>query len=299
MQEIIKILKDFGPLTGKELQHKSSYDAFLLWRICNQSGKIYCETVGQKYLRLDRRIEGFARLSPSILREFLTYTIVGLKADMPDIKTSAENLLEKIKKISIDKFELSKEIISSVVSSQDSSEEILKKSAFIIAGDIVYNMAHNEFRPESSTNEMVKGSDLDIIVVTEDLAEKIISGLDRAMHDQKYYFLKMPAYREEIDYIIKGINRLKKQLSFDNFEFMVACKILDEGMFLLGSSVLFQKIKELLAQNNITVKLKEMERTAIAERENAKACLINYKGNILQDEYKNLFYTTEETGEIF
>ena len=37
----------------------------------------------------------------------------------------------------------------------------------MIAGDVVFEMAHLEPRPESSTGKLVKGSDLDIVVVTK------------------------------------------------------------------------------------------------------------------------------------
>ena len=299
MQEIIELLRESGPLTGRKLLEKSRSDPLFIWRICNRSEKILTETIGKRYLRLDRQVEGFARLSPSILREFLTYTVIGLDDDIENIKVKAMELSRSIEKISMEKFILSKEIISRVVSSQKYHEEIKKKAVFIIAGDVVYNMAHRESRPESSTGKMVNGSDLDIIIITEDLPEDIIKELDRSIYHEKYYLLKMPAYREEIDYIIKDIDKVKQQLSFNCFEFMVASKILDEGKLLFGSDYLFDSIEKILLEKGIPKKLADLENTAISEREKARSYLLKTTGLISQDEYKNLFYTTEETEEIF
>ena len=299
MQEIIELLRESGPLTGRKLLEKSRSDPLFIWRICNRSEKILTETIGKRYLRLDRQVEGFVRLSPSILREFLTYTVIGLDDDIENIKVKAMELSRSIEKISMEKFILSKEIISRVVSSQKYHEEIKKKAVFIIAGDVVYNMAHRESRPESSTGKMVNGSDLDIIIITEDLPEDIIKELDRSIYHEKYYLLKMPAYREEIDYIIKDIDKVKQQLSFNCFEFMVASKILDEGKLLFGSDYLFDSIEKILLEKGIPKKLADLENTAISEREKARSYLLKTTGLISQDEYKNLFYTTEETEEIF
>ena len=299
MHEIINLLRENGPLTGKELLEKSGSDALSIWRVCNKSEKMLTETVGRRFLRLDRHVRGYARLSPSILREFLTYTVIGLYADIENIKLKAKDLSRSIEKISREKFSLSKEIMAQIVKSQKNHEEIVKKAVFIIAGDVVYNMAHREPRPESSTSEMVNGSDLDIIIVTEDLSKDIIKELDRSIYHEKYYLLKMPAYREEIDYIIKDMSMVKKQSDFNCFKFMVASKILHEGKLIFGSKRLFENIKGILLEKSIPQKLASLENTAIIEREKAKSYLLSRTGPLSQDEYKNLFYTTEETEEIF
>lgn len=299
MREIISLLRENGPLTGKELLEKSRSDALSVWRACNKPGKIFIETAGRRYLRLDRHVQGYARLSPSILREFLTYAVVGLQDDIDKIKLKAKDLSRTAEKISRDKFSLSEEIISEIVGSQKNHEEVKKKAAFIIAGDIVYDMAHRELRPESSTGEMVNGSDLDIIIVTEDLSEDIIRELDSLIYHKKYYLLKMPAYREELDYIIKDISRVEKQSDFNCFEFMVASKILHEGELLFGSERIFNKIKNMLLKKEIPQKLADLENTAIIARERARTHLLNKSGPLSSDEYKSLFYTTEETEEIY
>ncbi|MBM3699699.1 MAG: hypothetical protein FJW68_02120 [Actinobacteria bacterium] len=299
IDKIINLLKKSGPLRGKEIIDNVGQDALLIWRICNISPGIIVKIIGNKYLRLDKRVDGFARLSPSIMREFLTYTVAGLKTDYLQVNKKAEALADKIMIISKDKLELSKELISRIVNSQKYRRQIMERAAFILAGDIVYNMAHAELRPEPSTGEIVRGSDLDIIIITSGLDDGIISKLDNSIYEEKYYLLKNPAYREEIDYIIKDIQRVAEQLNFDTFEHMVASKILDEGIFVFGSIDLFNKLKDMMAKQKITEKLKKLEEIAFARRKDAWGYLLNNEGTLDQEEYKNLFYTKEETEEIY
>ena len=64
----------------------------------------------------------------------------------------------------------------------------------ILAGDIVYQMAHDVPRPERSTGKMVRGSDLDVVVVVEDQApEALVTALDDAIYQQKYRYLINPS----------------------------------------------------------------------------------------------------------
>ena len=70
MDKIIEILENQGPLTGKELLEKTGMDEFTAMKKCNSSERIVTKTIGTRYLRLDRLVAGYARLSPSIIREF-------------------------------------------------------------------------------------------------------------------------------------------------------------------------------------------------------------------------------------
>ena len=80
-ERIIDLLERTGPLTGAEIHKALGGEMFALWKACMLSPRLAIRRVGRRYLRLDRRVDGYARLSPSILREFLTYTVVGLADD--------------------------------------------------------------------------------------------------------------------------------------------------------------------------------------------------------------------------
>jgi len=106
-------------------------------------------------------------------------------------------------------------------------ESIKDRICFIIAGDIVYEMAHAVPRPEISTGIMVRGSDLDIIAIAEDdVPPEALQALDAAILRRKHLLLVQPNYQEEIDYLVKNIAKVRAQLMFDSFQHMIAGKIM-------------------------------------------------------------------------
>ena len=299
MKKIAELLDEGSPLTGKELHNRTSLDELSLWQVCNKSKKIILKTVGKRFLRLDRRVKGFGRLSPSIKREFLTYTVAGLEKDCQKIEDKAKSLYDEIINISRQKLKLAQDVVIKIVQCQKEPETVTSCTCFIIAGDIIYEMAHLEPRPEKSTGRLVKGSDLDIIVVTKDLSEKNVKELDNTIYQEKYFLIKNPSYREEIDYIVKDISKVETQLKFNTFNCMVASKILHEGKFLYGSQKIFEKIKKMLLERKIPEKLHVIEEKAITNRKNAESYLLNKTGVLPEEECLKLFYTKQEKEEIF
>ncbi len=299
MKNIIEILETCGPLTGKELLREVGSDEFSLWAACKRSDKIKTSVIGKKYLRLDRKVEEYARLSPSIMREFYSYTVIGTENYSEEILQKAKLLQKEILDISKRKFALAQEIITQLVHSLKEGVTIQKNACFMIAGDVVYEMAHAEPRPEASTGELVRGSDLDIIIVTQELPERLIKNLDAAIYEEKYKLLTSPAFREEIDYIIKDISEVQEQLLFKDFKSMVATKILYEADFLYGSRDIFNKIKEMLHDKGIPNIILNLEKKALANRQIAQAYLLKTTGILSKEEEMKLFYTTEEREEIF
>ncbi len=297
---IISILNEAGPLTGAELADRTRMEVFALWHACKCLPAVRFEIIGKRFLRLDRVVKGYARLSPSIRREFLTYTLVGLESQIDQITRRAESLKAETRRISQTKLELARESIAAAVETLPDKSAILPRVCFVIAGDITYEMSHLVPRPEKSTGELVRGSDLDIIVITEaDFPAAAAQTLDKAIYRKKHFLLVHPDYREEIDYILKDLDRVKEQLRFDTFESMVACKILDEGKLLYGSRDVFQAVKELVAKHGIPERLREMESQAIASRDSAVARLLELDGKLSETEAYHLFYTREEGEEIY
>jgi hypothetical protein len=62
-------------------------------------------------MRLDQRVEGLARLSPSILREFLTYSVIGLASDPLAARGKADKILLHIEEVSKAKSQLAYSIV--------------------------------------------------------------------------------------------------------------------------------------------------------------------------------------------
>jgi len=299
MDKLINLLKTHGPMTGKELHQKTAMDVFNLWKSCNQNADIVTKNFGTRYLRLDRNVDGFARLSPSIIREFYNYTVISLKSQAEMALSKAEELHRHIIAVSQNKFALALETMEKNIASQPEPEEIKEKVCFIIAGDVAYEMAHLEPRPEFSTGQFVNGSDLDIVIIYKDLPERLISELDASIYRWKYYLLANPSYKEEIDYCLKDISKVEKQLAFEDFESMVASKVLDEGKFLCGSFQLFTEIKNMVAERGIPEKLASLTEKATMQREKARMELLASNDAINDKELRQLFYTTDEKEEFF
>lgn len=298
-QEIIKLIEERGPLTGAELLAAVDCDPLLLLRTCRLSKDLSTRIVGTRYLRLDRRIEGYARLSPSILREFLTYSIIGSQGDHDSLERKAREIIAHTEEISRAKSDLAYNIASSMADRLGDEHAINEHVCFIIAGDIVFNMAHDVPRPERSTGKMVNGSDMDIVVIVDDhFPEKIMTRIDEEIYKEKYSLLLNPHIKEEIDYIVKDLQRVREQVKFDSFKHMVACKILHEGTFLWGCEDLFHTVKSMLKEHGVTEKIASMEKNARAFREKAEEYLINEDPAKIQGRGLDLFYPTEESEEF-
>jgi len=299
MEQLPKLLEQKGPLIGKDLVKETGLEIFSAWKKCNSSDQVLNLLAGKRYLRLDKKVDGYARLSPSIMREFLNYTVVGLEKQRPDIITMVQDLQQEIAAISAKKKNLTRDTVFRIINSFPDRKVLADHAVFIIAGDVVFNMAHSEPRPEFSTGELVRGSDLDLIIVADNLPEKTLKEIDSIVYNEKYNLLINPASKEELDYIIKNIDTVKEQLYFDSFKNMVASKILYEGQFLGGSEGLFNRVKELLNDFGIGKKLDQMERKAVQDRVKAEKALSRIRESEVNEELMSLFYTTEEKEEIF
>ena len=298
-EQIVQLLEQRGPLTGSEIWEAVSGDGLTLWRTCRLSEKLDIRVVGTRYMRLDRNVEGYARLSPSILREFLTYSVIGLKGESLPITKRAKALISHMEKVNKAKLDLVYQIASSLVTRCESEWAVDDMICFIIAGDIVYNMAHDAPRPERSTKKMVKGSDMDVVVILDNKCpDDLMKYLDDSIYREKYSLLMAPHIKEEIDYIVKKMATVQQQVQFDTFRRMVACKILHEGTFLCGSERLFTNVKTLLRASGVTEKINELGKQANGFRRQAESCLLAGDSKTSQEKSLLFFYPTEESEEF-
>ena len=297
-KQILQLTEERGPLTGSEILQATGEDGLILWRTCKQSTALSLVTVGTRYLRLDRRIEGFARLSPSILREFLTYTVIGPAHDRASLLSRSRQITSHIEEVSRAKSQLAYTVVAALAARFEHSLPLHEHTCFIIAGDIVYNMAHDVPRPERSTGKLVKGSDVDLVVIVDTFFPKaLMERLDEAIYLEKSRLLMTPHLREEIDYIVKDVNRVLEQLHFDSFKHMVACKILHEGTLLYGSETLFQWIKGMLKGYGVYEKLKAMHEASRLFRKKAEEYLLTESLQTIKESDLSLFYPVEEAEE--
>ena len=297
-EEIINLISTRGPLTGSEIKKFISGDNLLLWQTCKTSSNLQVKSVGVRYLRFDRQVEGFARLSPSILREFLTYSVVGLAEKPMLIEKRGEEIFSHIVRVSRSKMELARNLID-VVKAQFGETWPHEQVCFILAGDIVYDMAHDVPRPERSTGRLVRGSDIDLVVILNDnVPDDFIRRLDSTIYQEKYKFLKSPVINEEIDYVVKKLDRVREQVRFDTFKNMVACKILQEGKLIGGSDRLYHKVIRLLQDNGVLEKLDRLQGAAIVFRKQEEEFLVQSDAKIINREDLYFFYPAEESEEF-
>ncbi|OFV82471.1 MAG: hypothetical protein A2W26_01920, partial [Acidobacteria bacterium RBG_16_64_8] len=217
--EITGILGEEGPLTGSELVERVGLEPLDLWRLCTTSPNILVHRLGRRFLRLDRAVAGYARLSPSIRREFLTYTLLDLVGRENRLEQRATDTTAEIHRISLAKRRLAAQTMETVVENLAEAAVVHDTACFILAGDITYDMAHRVPRPERSTGKLVLGSDLDIVIVTaDDFDPSLREILDDTIYQKKHFLLISPSYREEIDYLIKDLATVRRQVTFDAFE---------------------------------------------------------------------------------
>jgi len=299
-QTILDILREKGPQTGAQLLEHAGTDPLPLWQICRKTPEIRFECIGRRFVRLDRNVELYARLSPSIRREFLTYTVLGLQPQAHRIQAQASLLREEIRRISRAKLDLAQEAIRDTVQALEDRQTIQDRICFLIAGDITYDMAHAVPRPEVSTGKMVRGSDLDIVAIAEDgVPEETLKALDSAILKKKYFLLVHPNYQEEIDYLVKNISKVRGQLAFDSFPHMVASKIIHESRLLYGSEEVYGKVKHMVREYGIPEKLARLERSAEENRRAAEIHLLECDPGQGNEAFLNLFFTREEGDEIY
>ncbi len=297
-KEIIELLKTNGPLTGLEIKGFIRGDNLLLWQTCKTSTHLRVKSVGRRYLRLDRRVNGFARLSPSILREFLTYSVVGLAGQPQLVDKRTREIYSRIVEVSRSKLELARSFVDAV-KAQLGEPWPQEQVCFILAGDIVYDMAHDVPRPERSTGRLVRGSDIDLVVIVNDrVPDDRIQRLDTVIYQKKYRTLISPAVNEEIDYVVKKIERVREQVRFDTFKNMVACKILQEGMLIGGSEGFYREVIKLLPDNGVLEKLDRLQEAAIAFQKQQEDFLLQRDADEITPEDLYSFYPAEESEEF-
>ncbi|MBN2517720.1 MAG: hypothetical protein JXB14_02660 [Candidatus Altiarchaeota archaeon] len=275
---VVSILKH-GPLKGRELYNLLTDnkvprldDAFNeivdeLWSICKSSEKIELRRIDNRYLRIDKELRGnrVYRLSPSIQREFMDYSVVGLKED-PRIDVAFARMREELERNNKRKWEVVDDVLREIIGRTPQKDKVLKDCCFIVAGDVALGMTNDLLRECGSTGELVKGSDLDVVVVFTDKSPKSErEGLDRVFHKAKWDLLRGPA-KEELDYRIKDLAAVRRQAGMKNLDDTIASKVLWEGKFLFGAKDVFGSILEILGESGATRKLQAYLAAARANR---------------------------------
>jgi len=298
---IFKCLSENGPMTGQELKDKlSESDPIELWKVCYQSNLLRITAFSRYYLRYDITRDNQLRLSPSILRDFLTYSLIYKKSQQTQAVEKSALLANKHRAISNRKIGVARKAILSL---EDNTRRVLNESAcFFISGDLAYYLGHDVPRIHSQLETVIHGSDIDIVIVyNTEVEPALIKAAEDQMLEYKYMALKSPEVREEIDFIFKPVSKLITQLQYRDIHEKIASKILYESFYLYGRLDIYEY---LLAQMTILGTKNKIEtdfNTALLERKQTVGRILDIdKPLIISDdpETQSLFFFSQERLEF-
>lgn len=296
---IIEALSEKGPQLGKELSFAMpEVPVLALWQACFRSRSFLISHFASYYLRYDITREDQVRLSPSILRDFLSFTLFGLPGQQELMIERQGSLSNLHREISREKIALAQTAMKSVFLKL--TREIRSQLCAFIAGDLAYFLAHNEPREHAATGEMVRGSDVDIVIILGDsLPEDVKQTIEAEMVRMKSVFLRHPDHRQEIDFICKYQSVMERQFGYGDIHDKIASKIAYESMFLGGSLTLYMEVREAMSRLGVDKLIEGDFEHALKDRKNAMRKLLNAEpSGVIDDEMRSLFYFSQERVEF-
>ena len=239
---ILDTLRERGPLTGSELVDlHPDVPALRLWQASHTNSRIRRTNSARFYLRYDVTREDQIRLSPSILRSFLTYTLLHAKKQEAEATEKASLLANRFRTISRRKTRLAQQAVLSL--DADLREELSQGACAFVSGDLSYLLGHDVERPHRELDLRVRGSDIDIVFVHQpQIDASIIARCEEQLLATKYRFLKDPGLREELDFVFKPVGRMIDQLGYGDIHQKIASKVLYESVFLFGNLTLYDSL---------------------------------------------------------
>ncbi|HOU35655.1 MAG TPA: amylo-alpha-1,6-glucosidase, partial [Candidatus Omnitrophota bacterium] len=161
-----KVIRQLAaPSTGYDLARmlgiQTLHGAARLFQICNTSKSIATHCAAEHYIRISTRNHTQAVLSPAPLRSFLDYEIVARSGDRR-ADAYVLNLRENITKISANKMNLARAAMEKLIKNGYGRRGLV----FFINGDVGLHLANEHKREDAVSGELMKGSDLDVLVVT-------------------------------------------------------------------------------------------------------------------------------------
>jgi len=253
------LISDNGPMLGKELHaHLPEVGHLELWQACFSSDDLQISQFSRYYLRYDITREDMIRLSPSILRDFMSFTLMSISQG--DLKGH--------------------------------------RACAFIAGDLAYFLGHNEPREVAALGELVRGSDLDVIIVHDGLEPADIEKMEAHMLAAKNYLMRKPSLRQELDFIIKPVEKMFGQFRYHTIQEKIASKIVYESLFMAGSVVLYTQIMDQLRLSGTEQKITDDFSKGLEDRSQAVTRLLGADQEDIDVNVRSLFYFSQERLEF-
>jgi hypothetical protein len=295
---IVQLIAAEGPLIGKELaEAMPEVPVLALWQACYRSRTFHVSHFASYYLRYDITREDQVRLSPSIQRDFLSFSLFGLPGQRDQMIERQGTLSNMHREISREKISVAQQVMKQLFVSL--GREVRSQLCAFIAGDLAYFLAHNEPREHVASGEMVKGSDIDIVIIlSESLPDEIQTRIDSEMTALKSLYLRHPQYRHEIDFICKRKSVMERQFQYTDIHDKIASKIAYESMFLGGSLTLYMEVRDAMVRTGVDRLIEQDFDHALKDRKNAMHQLLNVPGDSIDDEARSLFHFSQERVEF-
>jgi len=298
--EIKKILDAGGPVTGGQLCEKMPHVTDIaIWRACYGSDKIRISNCARYYLRYDITRGNQLRLSPSILRDFLTFSLVYLKGQVVEIVEGATRLANRFRTVSLQKLSWAREALMQL--DEDLQDVLNQHCVVFLSGDIAYYLAHETKRIHSQLGVEINGSDIDIVIVTNRGAPPDkIAKIESQLLTVKKIFLTSPDIGEELDFIVKPIETMLDQLAYSNIHEKIASKILYESYFLMGRVDIYQTLMQHLKLRGTLDLIDADFETALGQRKEtiAKILALDEDASTDDEEVASLFFASKERLEF-
>ena len=298
---IRELLAEHGPMVGKDLiALLGDENPMIVWKTCRNSDRIRRKNSARYYLRYDITRANQLRLSPSILRNFLSFTLVYLPSQAVEAVQLSVLMSNLHRVISREKLQFARQAILSL--SPKVRDVLQEHACAFIAGDISYFLAHDEPRRVSGTDFTVKGSDIDIVFVhTPEVSPEIVKAAEDEFTKIKFTYLKDPAICQEIDFIFKPVSRMIDQLAYGTIAEKIASKILYESSYLYGSLEMYAAVTKQLKLFGTEQKIDRDFKTALLERQETIRKIYTFSDEQMlanDPEVQSLFHFSQERLEF-
>ena len=300
VERITKLVKKHGPMPGHRLADLlDDTPPINLWRACYVSRKIRIQNCARYYLRYDVRRENMLRLSPSILRDFLTFSLIYLPSQSVKAMESGTLMANKFRTISLRKLSRARQALLELPA--ELQKELNDNCVVFLSGDIAYFLAHDTKRQHAELGVPVNGSDIDIVIVTNNEAHpEAIKRIGDELLKVKRLLLLMPSVREELDFIVKPMALMIDQLAYSDIHQKIASKILYESYFLMGRVDIYESLLRHLEISGTLARIEADFETALTERRNTIRKIIRQfpQESVKDDEVASLFFASQERLEF-
>lgn len=299
-ERICDLIRENGPTPGHQLSEwLSDIPPIDLWRTCYTSNQIRVRNCARYYLRYDIKRDNTLRLSPSILRDFLTFSLIYLPEQSVAAVEGGTLMANKFRTISLRKLSRARQALLEL--SPDLQKELNDHCVVFLSGDIAYFLAHDTRRMHATLDVPVNGSDIDIVIVTNHAADpNKIEAIEEEFLKVKRLFLMMPSVREELDFIVKPVDKMLEQLAYRDIHEKIASKILYESYFLMGRVDIYESLMRNLEIRGTRAKIEADFETALVERKQTIRTILSLppEDSVKDSEVASLFFASQERLEF-